>query len=86
MATENPHMKQSEIAENFGIERSTVSKILAKKDKWLRVSDNEMRFVAKLRYPLSVSHHNPLLTVPQTNQVLHDRGSNDRMASGVCYE
>ncbi|THG97292.1 hypothetical protein EW026_g4675 [Hermanssonia centrifuga] len=49
MATENPHMKQSEIAENFGIERSTVSKILAKKDKWLRVSDNEMRFVAKLR-------------------------------------
>lgn len=49
-AQENPGMKQEDIAAQFGVERSTVSKILKQKARWLSVSPNEKVLVAKLRY------------------------------------
>ncbi|KAH9936650.1 uncharacterized protein B0H18DRAFT_328253 [Fomitopsis serialis] len=46
---DNPGMKQEEIAARFGVERSTVSKILKEKDRWLNVKDDEKLQVAKWR-------------------------------------
>nr|VWO94898.1 HTH CENPB-type domain-containing protein [Ganoderma boninense] len=48
-AQEHPGMKQEDIASLFGVERSTVSKILKQKARWLSVSPNEKVLVAKLR-------------------------------------
>ncbi|CCM05934.1 uncharacterized protein FIBRA_08173 [Fibroporia radiculosa] len=42
-------MKQEEIASHFGVERSTVSKILKEKHRWLHVRDDEKVAVAKFR-------------------------------------
>lgn len=46
---DNPGLKQEEIALHFGVERSTVSKILKEKDRWLNVRDDEKLEVAKWR-------------------------------------
>ena len=46
---DNPGLKQEEIAEIFGVERSTVSKILKEKDRWLNVRDDEKLEIAKWR-------------------------------------
>ena len=46
---ENPGLKQEEIALTFGVERSTVSKILKEKDRWLNVKDDEKMQVSKWR-------------------------------------
>lgn len=35
----HPHQKQEEIAQRFGVERSTVSKILKEKKTWLNIED-----------------------------------------------
>ena len=49
-AQNHPGMKQEDIAAQFGVERSTVSKILKQKARWLSVSPTEKVLVAKLRY------------------------------------
>lgn len=36
---QHPHQKQEEIAQRFGVERSTVSKILKEKKNWLNIED-----------------------------------------------
>lgn len=36
---QHPHQKQEEIAQRFGVERSTVSKILKEKKTWLNIED-----------------------------------------------
>ncbi|KAI0926737.1 hypothetical protein AcV5_007446 [Taiwanofungus camphoratus] len=46
---ENPGMKQEQIAAHFGVERSTISKILKHKAKWLHVPEHEENPVAKQR-------------------------------------
>ncbi|RDX50295.1 CenpB-DNA-bind-domain-containing protein [Lentinus brumalis] len=48
-AEANPGVKQEDIAVHFGVERSTVSKILKHKARWLSVSSDEKVLVAKLR-------------------------------------
>ena len=46
----NPGIKQEEIAAHFQVERSTVSKILKDKERWLSIPRNERRTVYRLRY------------------------------------
>ncbi|KZT09356.1 uncharacterized protein LAESUDRAFT_723096 [Laetiporus sulphureus 93-53] len=46
---ENPGVKQETIASKFGVERSTISKILKEKDRWLNVQDDEKLQVSKFR-------------------------------------
>ncbi|RPD62767.1 CenpB-DNA-bind-domain-containing protein [Lentinus tigrinus ALCF2SS1-6] len=48
-AEANPGVKQEDIAAHFGVERSTVSKILKQKARWLSVDSDEKVLVAKLR-------------------------------------
>ncbi|PWZ02616.1 hypothetical protein BCV70DRAFT_155886 [Testicularia cyperi] len=46
----SPNAKQDTIASHFGIERSTVSKILKQKDKWLAIDpDSDLARIAKHR-------------------------------------
>ncbi|KAI0755271.1 hypothetical protein C8Q80DRAFT_422513 [Daedaleopsis nitida] len=53
----HPGTKQEDIAARYGVERSTVSKILKQKARWLHVSPEETVLVAKLRYrPLRALH------------------------------
>ncbi|KAI0270985.1 hypothetical protein BGY98DRAFT_220333 [Russula aff. rugulosa BPL654] len=47
---ENPGIRQEDIANKWGVERSTVSKILKQKSKWLNVPDGEEPHTAKHRY------------------------------------
>lgn len=43
-AKENPNARQEDIARIYGVERSTISKILKHKEKWLKVdSDTDLR-------------------------------------------
>ncbi|KAL0960654.1 hypothetical protein HGRIS_005682 [Hohenbuehelia grisea] len=46
---ENPNARQEDIAIRYGVERSTISKILKNKQKWLSVTDQENVRVAKHR-------------------------------------
>ena len=46
---ENPHLRQEEIAKKFNVERSTVSKILKQKAKWMNAPDEETMLIAKQR-------------------------------------
>jgi transcriptional regulator with XRE-family HTH domain len=46
---ENPNWNQEKLAKMFSVERSTVSKILKAKDKWMNVSDADINRVAKHR-------------------------------------
>ncbi|CDO68264.1 hypothetical protein BN946_scf184842.g27 [Trametes cinnabarina] len=48
-AREHPGVKQEDIAAHFGVERSTVSKILKHKARWLSVAVDEEVLVAKMR-------------------------------------
>ncbi|KAI9061331.1 CenpB-DNA-bind-domain-containing protein [Trametes sanguinea] len=48
-AQEHPGVKQEDIAAHFGVERSTVSKILKHKARWLSVAVDEEVLVAKMR-------------------------------------
>nr|GAT58783.1 predicted protein [Mycena chlorophos] len=45
----NPNARQEDIARAFGVERSTVSKILKNKQKWLNIDVNETLKIAKHR-------------------------------------
>ena len=47
---DNPHVRQEDIAAQWGVERSTVSKILKNKEKWLHLPEEEEDQVAKHRY------------------------------------
>ena len=47
---ENPDLRQQDIADQFKVERSTVSKILKEKDRWLSLPRPERRPVYRLRY------------------------------------
>ncbi|KAI0647752.1 hypothetical protein C8Q79DRAFT_528674 [Trametes meyenii] len=49
-AREHPGVKQEDIAIRFRVERSTVSKILKQKARWLSVAVDEEVQVAKMRY------------------------------------
>lgn len=49
MAMNNPDMRQEDIAAQFGVERSTVSKILKNRAKWLKVSADEDHRSAKFK-------------------------------------
>ncbi|KAG6830692.1 hypothetical protein H0H92_015168 [Tricholoma furcatifolium] len=46
---EHPNSRQEDIANEFGVERSTISKILKQKSKWLNTPDNVADRVAKHR-------------------------------------
>jgi transcriptional regulator with XRE-family HTH domain len=46
----NPDLKQEQLAQMFSVERSTVSKILKNKDKWIAVPEADINRVAKHRY------------------------------------
>ncbi len=48
-AVKNPDARQEDIATTYGIDRSTVSKILKMKDKWLSMIEGERSLVAKNR-------------------------------------
>jgi uncharacterized membrane protein len=54
---ENPGIRQEDIANKWGVERSTVSKILKQKSKWLNVPDGEEPHTAKHRYACLPSLH-----------------------------
>ncbi|KAJ7601017.1 hypothetical protein C8J56DRAFT_730370, partial [Mycena floridula] len=47
--TDNPTARQEDIAVRYGVERSTISKILKHKMRWLNVPDDEEMRVAKHR-------------------------------------
>lgn len=49
MHLENPDMKQEALAVEFKVERSTVSKILKHKEKWLNSDEADDQRVAKHR-------------------------------------
>lgn len=62
-ALQNPGHKQEDIANRFSVERSTVSKILKQKERWLSVSVTEQYEVIKLRYSsLLLTTRVPILT------------------------
>lgn len=44
-----PNARQEDIASKFGVERSTISKILKYKQKWLTMPDHEGNRVSKQR-------------------------------------
>ncbi|KAI0041736.1 CenpB-DNA-bind-domain-containing protein [Auriscalpium vulgare] len=46
---QHPHLRQEDIAAEYGVERSTISKILKQKQKWLNVPDGEEIRIAKHR-------------------------------------
>jgi hypothetical protein len=67
---ENPGIRQEDIANKWGVERSTVSKILKQKSKWLNVPDGEEPLTAKQRYA-TFPHSTPCanrLTTPAGHQ------------------
>lgn len=56
-ADDNPNLRQEDIARKFNIERSTVSKILKNKHRWLSIDDEPPLLIAKQRYLLAVFQH-----------------------------
>ncbi|KAF5369555.1 hypothetical protein D9758_002550 [Tetrapyrgos nigripes] len=52
---EHPTARQEDIARQYGVERSTISKILKYKQKWLNISPDETIRVAKHRHVLLLS-------------------------------
>jgi hypothetical protein len=46
---DNPNARQEDIAARYGVERSTISKILKNKTKWMNVPEDEDMRVAKHR-------------------------------------
>lgn len=51
----NPNAKQEDIARQFKVERSTISKILKHKDKWLNVPTDTPILVARDKYVFDLS-------------------------------
>ena len=49
---DHPNVKQEEIARLFGVERSTISKILKQKMKWLAVPEETPVLLARTRYEI----------------------------------
>jgi DNA-binding LacI/PurR family transcriptional regulator len=47
-----PSARQEDIAARYGVERSTISKILKQKEKWMNVPEAESLRVAKHRHGL----------------------------------
>lgn len=58
---EHQNARQEDIAEIYGIERSTVSKILKNKNQWLHVDDNA-ETCAKNRYARFFVNYDSVLT------------------------
>ena len=59
----HPHARQEDIGAKFGVERSTVSKVLKEKDRWLNISEEDERDQsAKHRYPEFPPTHLQYLT------------------------
>jgi transcriptional regulator with XRE-family HTH domain len=54
-AQRHPNKTQAEIANEFGIDRSTVSKLLKEKDRWLHAEAEPKIRMAKYRYETSIS-------------------------------
>lgn len=48
-ATEHPELRQETIGTHFGVERSTVSKILKEKEKWLNIDEEREGHIVKHR-------------------------------------
>ncbi|KAJ6508925.1 Tc5 transposase DNA-binding domain-containing protein [Mycena sanguinolenta] len=73
---ENPTARQEDIARIYGVERSTISKILKNKTKWLHVSEDETLRIAKHRpskFPeIEQDMVKWLLQCRDTNTVLSD--------------
>ncbi|TFY68822.1 hypothetical protein EVG20_g3397 [Dentipellis fragilis] len=73
---ENPTMRQEDIAARYGVERSTISKILKQKTKWMNVPEGEELRVAKHRpskFPEIESElANWLLECHETKTILSD--------------
>ncbi|KAJ7134441.1 Tc5 transposase DNA-binding domain-containing protein [Mycena epipterygia] len=73
---ENPNARQEDIARIYGVERSTISKILKNKTKWLNVPANEDLRIAKHRpskFPeIEEDMVKWLLECRDTNTVLSD--------------
>lgn len=63
-AEDNPNLRQEDIARKFNIERSTVSKILKNKHRWLSIDDEPPLLIAKQRYLFAVFEHCVSNTVP----------------------
>ncbi|KAK2465222.1 hypothetical protein APHAL10511_002576 [Amanita phalloides] len=49
-AEENPNARQEDMAMLWQVERSTVSKILKNRDKWLRLPQDDYNYIAKHRH------------------------------------
>ena len=93
----HPNARQEDIAALYGVERSTVSKILKHKDKWLNIPEGENNLVAKHRYvsvfasfSLRSLIHICLFTPPvsrSTSLVVphEDRPSSQRLKSSWRY-
>ena len=66
---ENPTARQEDIAIKYGVERSTISKILKHKQKWMNVPTEEEFKVAKHRYfPSSYQpRYHPTLIFPNSD-------------------
>lgn len=54
-----PNARQEDIASKFGVERSTISKILKQKQKWLNMPEQENSRVAKHRLVHLLLHTSP---------------------------
>ncbi|EPQ50994.1 CenpB-DNA-bind-domain-containing protein [Gloeophyllum trabeum ATCC 11539] len=75
-ATENPHLRQEDIAAQYGVERSTISKILKNKTRWMKIDPDETLKIAKLRptkFPeIEIELRNWLFDVKEQNVQLTD--------------
>ncbi|TFK52288.1 hypothetical protein OE88DRAFT_1724991 [Heliocybe sulcata] len=75
-ANQNPHLRQEDIAAQYGVERSTISKILKQKARWLNVPADEELKVAKHRptkFPeIELELHDWLLDCKEDNIQLTD--------------
>lgn len=58
---DTPGVRQEDIAKKWGVERSTVSKILKEKNKWLSIAADETVEIAKARFVFTLcfncAHH-----------------------------
>ena len=73
---ENPTARQEDIAIKYGVERSTISKILKHKQKWMNVPTEEEFKVAKHRYlvpPYQPSYYSTLITPPNSDLLSSQR-------------
>ncbi|TFK40605.1 hypothetical protein BDQ12DRAFT_460463 [Crucibulum laeve] len=82
-AAQFPNQRQEDVARHFQVERSTISKILKSKERWLAVQDGT-EHTAKHRWVTSAFKSMPLLTNSlQAVQVSSDRSENGRLDPGM---